>query len=43
MRVSEMKKMFECDFESFKKNVIDEIKQMHDEQREKGREIKKKR
>lgn len=30
---------FECDFESFKKNVIDEIKQMHDEQREKEREI----
>ena len=44
MRVSEMRKMcetgeFECDFESFKKNVIDEIKQMHDEQREKEREI----
>lgn len=30
---------FECDFESFKKNVVDEIKQMHDEQREKEREI----
>ena len=30
---------FECDFESFKKNVIDKIKQMHDEQREKEREI----
>lgn len=30
---------FECDFESFKKNVIDEIKQMPDEQREKEREI----
>lgn len=30
---------FECDFESFKKNVIDEIKQMHDKQREKEREI----
>lgn len=30
---------FEYDFESFKKNVIDEIKQMHDEQREKEREI----
>ena len=44
MRVSEMRKMcetgeVECDFESFKKNVIDEIKQMHDEQREKEREI----
>ena len=44
MRVSEMRKMcetgeFEGDFESFKKNVIDKIKQMHDEQRDNEREI----
>lgn len=30
---------FEYDFEYFKKNVVDEIKKMHDEQREKEREI----
>lgn len=30
---------FECNFEDFKKKVIDEIKKMADEQREKEREI----
>lgn len=30
---------FECNFEDFKKNTIDEIKKMADEQREKEREI----
>ena len=30
---------FEYEFEIFKKNVVDEIKKMHDEQREKEREI----
>lgn len=30
---------FECNFEDFKKNIIDEIKKMADEQREKEREI----
>lgn len=30
---------FECDFENFKKNVVDEIKKMADEQRKKEKEV----